>query len=103
MKDLTIIFTTLVPAFSFISTLLITYSDRRLIHTDPNLPFAKMVNLLNNKNGGANISNIMAHDKLYIPHNNKMKCLFWLGIACLFLSFLSSCALIVITLVYPVH
>jgi hypothetical protein len=103
MEYWVVIFTVLVPVFSLIGTLLIIYSDRHHVPTDPNLPFARMTHFLNNRNGGADISNIMTHDRLYIPHNNKMKRLFWLGIICLILSFLSSCALVVITLVYPIH
>jgi hypothetical protein len=71
------------PIIGLIGTLMIRYSEKNKIKTDPKVTLYKYAAELT-KN--VPIDSIMRHDKLYYPHNRKMKILLIIGIVLLFIS-----------------
>ncbi|MCS2652954.1 hypothetical protein NXV35_16725 [Bacteroides faecis] len=47
MKSLTLIISVLIPLFSFLSTILMTYADRNKVRVDPLSGFNKAMSVLN--------------------------------------------------------
>ena len=68
------------PIAILIGTLLIMYSEKKKIKTDPHYAINKFASKLTNE---VPTDSIIAHEKFYFPHNRKMKFLLILGITLL--------------------
>jgi putative N-acetylmannosamine-6-phosphate epimerase len=68
------------PIAILIGTLLIMYSEKKKIKTDPHYALNKFASNLTKE---VPMDSIIAHEKLYFPHNRKMKFLLRMGITLL--------------------
>lgn len=93
MKNLSLIISVLIPAFSFFSTLLMTYADRHTVPVDPFSVFHRAAATVNTR--GYNQSKA-ASDIRMEQNNRKMKRIWWAGIICLIISFALSILFIVL-------
>lgn len=82
-KDIDKLILSLIPVLSVLGTFLIMYSDKKKIKTDPLIGMYKAASeLIPN----VPVDKILRHDKLYYPHNRRMKLLYILGIIMIILS-----------------
>ncbi|KAA5270465.1 hypothetical protein KQP61_11455 [Bacteroides faecis] len=93
MKSLTLIISVLIPLFSFLSTILMTYADRNKVRVDPLSGFNKAMSVLNTS--GHNPSKAKSDEKMEL-HNKKMNRIWSWGIVFLIISFVLSIIFIVL-------
>lgn len=93
MKNLTLIISVLIPLFSFLSTILMTYADRNKVRVDPLSGFNKAMSVLNTS--GHNPSKAKSDEKMEL-HNKKMNRIWSWGIVFLIISFVLSIIFIVL-------
>lgn len=93
MKNILLIISILIPTFSFLSTLLMTYADRHKVSVNSLSGFNKAMKFLNNSYYNPSQDQT---DTLMEINNNKMNRIYISGIICLVLSFILSIIFIVL-------
>lgn len=93
MKNILLIISILIPTFSFLSTLLMTYADRHKVSVNPLSGFNKAMKFLNNSYYNPSQDQT---DTLMEINNKKMNRIYISGIICLVLSFILSIIFIVL-------
>lgn len=93
MEKLSFIISVLIPFFSFLSTLLMTYADRHTIPIDPLSVVERAAAETNKSHYNPQKAQFDTKKEL---HNRKMKWIYNIGIGCLITSFLLSVTFIVL-------
>lgn len=93
MKNILLIISILIPMFSFLSTLLMTYADR---HKVPTNPFSGLNRAMKTLNINSYNPSQDHSDYIMEMNNKKMNRIYILGIICLILSFILSIVFVVI-------